>query len=297
METTAEQLIRDKGYDTLSQEELLVVQELCDSEEEFQSMKQFFREMDQLTLAQKTIVSPAIKESLDNIFAAKHPGIRANWSAPAAAETPQAAKVVPLYQRKWARIAAVLLLAAGTLPFWLMVSESEELKTVPSIQTAKNEKAKETAGASSLDKKQENQVDAAPIQTEKQVSGFRTVSQPNFSNDNTDYKSVAEDVSVGTPEMNDTEYPASNYRRFSEPATNAAVTYSFSATPSPAAFGYTSTANAGMVSNKPSNLGMLADLNPEGRTRFQLKYISQSPLAASLDQQPDELLDMLVPAF
>lgn len=294
METTAEQLIRDKGYDALSQEELLVVQELCDSEEEFQSMKQFFREMDQLTLAQKTVVSPAIKESLDNIFAAKHPGIRANWSAPAAAETPQVAKVVPLYQRKWARIAAVLLLAAGTLPFWLIVSESEEMKTVPSVQTAKNEKAKETVRAATPVEKREDGTSIA-VPPKKQTTTFRTVSEPNFQDGDIVYESVAEDVSTPV-EAGKAHVGASSWGS-AEPTNGVTANYAFS-TPAPASFGYTNSKNDGIVANKPSNLGMLADLNPEGRTtRFQLKYIPQSPLAASLDQQPDELLDLLVPAF
>lgn len=304
METTAEQLIRDKSFDALSQEELLVVQELCDSEEEFQSMKQFFREMEQLTLAQKTVVSPSIKESLDNIFAAKHPGIRANWSAPAAAELPHAAKVVPLYQRKWVRIAAVFVLAAGTIPFWLLFSEKEAMKTVPSVQMAKEEKVvqNKTEG-SSVALPEKSKVLSENSSKEVPVMTYRTIAQPHFSDKVGEYKvatagsaSLAEDVAADA-EGNVEAFMGS----VSSPLIAAPpATYSFSN--GTATYGFTANSSApkqdGLLFSKPSsNLGMMADLNPEGRTRFQLKYIPQSPLAASLDQQPDELLDMLVPAF
>src|SRR3989338_6558483 len=103
METSVEQLIKDKTFDSLTSEELVVVQELCESEEEFQTMKQFFQELEGISGVQQTVVNQEIKASLDNVFGAKHPGIRANWTAP---ETVAAAepRIIPMYQRTWFRV-------------------------------------------------------------------------------------------------------------------------------------------------------------------------------------------------
>lgn len=290
METTAEQLIREKGYDALSPEELAVVQELCDSEEEFQSMKQFFGELDQMTGIQQSVVSPAIKESLDSIFAAKHPGIRANWTAPVASEVPQQTKVVPLYQRKWARIAAIFILAMGTVPLWLTIAEKEELSKSSAAQMAKNEVKKEVFSTNGEEKAISGSMNAADEKAadSKAVIVNDLVSAESGAEEA--YKSVSYDLTepVATPELKEvgslsvaTPVLAFDEREFSS-----------------SSMGITShnlTVNG--FTNSAMSPGMLADLNPEGRSRFQLNYVPESPLAASLDKQPDELLDLLVPAF
>lgn len=292
METTAEQLIREKGYDALSPEELAVVQELCDSEEEFQSMKQFFGELDQLTGMQQSVVSPAIKESLDSIFAAKHPGIRANWTAPVTADAPQQAKVVPLYQRKWARIAAIFILAVGTVPLWLTIAEKEELSKSPALQTAKNELKKD--GVSAV-RKEENP-SSTPV-------------DPSVATISVREKAIVNEVTPAAESIEETVAEKAVVYNWI-PSVAAAVPKDDLSISSPivhansgeaSSTDFLGTTSSRLTSNGFSNsgmsTGMLADLNPEGRSRFQLNYVPESPLAASLDKQPEELLDLLVPAF
>jgi hypothetical protein len=110
METTVEQLIKERSYATLTSEELQSVSELCETEEEFQNMKQFFLELESVAASEKTIINPEVKQSLDSIFSAKFPGIHANWTAPETVAAP-AAPIIPLHQRTWVRVAAVGLIS------------------------------------------------------------------------------------------------------------------------------------------------------------------------------------------
>lgn len=109
-----EDIISEKAYSELSEQELLEVAELAANEEEYNQMRRFFESFNtEVQSGYSFEASPAVKESLDNIFMAKHPVIAQDWNKEN--EVAQA-PIIPLYKRRSVQIAAVLLLCLGAAP-------------------------------------------------------------------------------------------------------------------------------------------------------------------------------------
>jgi len=109
-----EDIISEKAYSELSEQELLEVAELAANEEEYNQMKRFFESFaTEVQTGYGFQASPAVKESLDNIFMAKHPVIAQDWNKE---EVTQSAPIIPFYKRRFVQIAAILLLCLGAAP-------------------------------------------------------------------------------------------------------------------------------------------------------------------------------------
>ncbi|HLP54173.1 MAG TPA: hypothetical protein VK151_04055 [Fluviicola sp.] len=262
METSVEQLIKDKSFDSLTGEELVLVQELCENEEEFLTMKQFFQELEGVSFAQKSVVNPEIKASLDNVFGAKHPGIRANWTAPevVVAEEP---RIIPMYQRTWFRVAAILVLIVGTIPFWNLVqTDDKALPKQPEMAKAE-QPALEKFTAPENSGKDETHVVAG--QTNPSVQ--EPVLVASLSDEVTkadDFKAI--EMSAAPPAMASADFRGDVA---SDPVLTA-VTFS--------------------SGREGRNAGLEADLHP-------FDGIQTRANALSLAEEPEDLLDLLVPAF
>lgn len=122
---TVEEIIETKEWDTLTPEEKTQLEELVTSEEEFNQMKTFFSELAPILEAEQMEVSADIKNSLDKVFQAKHPGITQPWEAEQ--EKPKRA-IIPLYSQAWFRIAAVLVLTIGALAYFRHYNLEQEHK-------------------------------------------------------------------------------------------------------------------------------------------------------------------------
>lgn len=263
METSAEQLIKDKTFDSLTSDELVVVQELCETEEEFLSVKQFFQELEGVSMTQQALVNPEIKSSLDNIFASKHPGIRANWTAPEAAVAAEPV-IIPLYQRTWFRIAAILVLVLGTIPFWNMVQTDHE--SLPQLKTAKVDGVSIGREQAPLEKFVANE------DAQKETLAAVTKQQVTTPTKAILVASLDDEVKIADMEMS--AAPANgeiaDYRTISEPVFSAEAVSA-----APVMF---------------SSAGRDADLHPFDAIRTRAN-------ALSLAEEPEDLLDLLVPAF
>lgn len=279
METTVEQLIKERAYASLTSEELQSVSELCETEEEFQNMKQFFLELDGVAASDKTIVNPEVKQSLDSIFSAKFPGIHANWTAPETTAEP-AAPVIPLHQRTWVRVAAVGLLVLGTAPFWNMLRTTDAPKE-QAFQTAKNEtpqaidtrqpeKKTDTVNSNVRDKKTAE----AP-----QIAGLYESDQPASAA--YIYEDVAGDIKVTALDA-------------ASGSLTSGVTYTWTASSLEVnmADGFSLGSHVRPAASSFLSEGKLADLNPNG----YMVLVGENN-ALSLAEQPDDLLDLLSPAF
>lgn len=130
---TFDEIIQTKAYSDLSSNELEIIQELVSSEEEYNEMKSFYAEIDQLAISNREEVSASVKTSLNTVFQAKHPGISQNWNAPVEATEK---KIVPLYNRNLFRAAAVLLLSAGAATLWFSLPEEQLEKSQVTQVTA-----------------------------------------------------------------------------------------------------------------------------------------------------------------
>lgn len=143
---TFDEIIQTKAYSDLTSNELEVIHELVSSEEEYNEMKSFYTGIDQLAISNRAEVSPAVKSSLNSVFQAKHPGISQNWNAPAEVEEK---KIIPLYNRTWFRVAAILVIASGVTTVWVSMSEN---------QLTTNEKTQITASNDSISKEEKKEV-------------------------------------------------------------------------------------------------------------------------------------------
>lgn len=109
---TIEEIIVEKEYNELTQEELTLVAELAENEQEYKAMRSLFAQLEtEIIPDSRMTASAATKQSLDSIFMAKHPVIAQDWKREEAAAGN--GKVIPLYNRMWFRAAAVLLLFSG----------------------------------------------------------------------------------------------------------------------------------------------------------------------------------------
>jgi len=109
---TVEEIIVEKEFNELSQEELTLVAELAENEQEYKAMRSLFAQLESEVIPDSRIMaSAATKQSLDSIFMAKHPVIAQDWKREEEPGTDE--KIVALYNRTWFRAAAVLLLFSG----------------------------------------------------------------------------------------------------------------------------------------------------------------------------------------
>ena len=270
METSVEQLIKDKTFDSLTGEELVLVQELCESEEEFLTMKQFFQELEGVSMVQKSVVNPEIKASLDNVFGAKHPGIRANWTAPEAVVAAEP-RIIPMYQQTWFRVACILVIVLGTIPFWNLVQTDDN--ALPKLETAKAEQP-------ALEKFTANETEG------KETEGKETAVAATKSK-----ASVTTDA-VLVASLNEDEAPADFKAEMEMSAAAPAMSADFrgdGAADGPA-FTASAFSSGHMPGSKTVNAGLQADLHP-------LDGITTRANALSLAEEPEDLLDLLVPAF
>ena len=277
MEAVVEQIIKKRTYGTLSEEERNVVQEWCGSEEEFVQMKQFLLEVDGLAASMRTAPNTEIKKSLDSIFAAKHGGIRANWTSPAeAVAAPVQAPVIPLYQRTWVRAAAVALLVLGTVPFWNLADHEVAHKSQEPVakleepaapagtaqDVATKSKAPVAQPAVNGTIEQEN----AAVADESEIYSalaFKTIAEPSFSAEGY----ASEDKTDADQQNRELEWNGVNEELGAMTKVSAtAGSYSF------------------------TTAGMNADLNPYNKDMAGVS-------AVSMAAQPDELFDFIVPAF
>lgn len=151
MKMSVEEIIQQKAFATLSVEERLDVQELCADELEFNQMKQFLTEMGNITQPIVEAINPSVKTSLDAIFAVKHPAIQSVVATQRVVEV----SIIPLYQRTWFQIAALLVIIGGVVPFWSVISMQTPMnkedslaklelpvqKEIKSEETTSNEKS------------------------------------------------------------------------------------------------------------------------------------------------------------
>lgn len=141
---TFDEIIQTKAYSDLTPAELEIIRELVSSEQEYNEMKGFYTEINQLSVSSREEISPSVKSSLNSIFQSKHPGIQQNWSAPVS--EPEETKVIPLYNRNWFRVAALLVVSAGVATIWISAPENRSLQeedSIGSTQMAQTAPAKE----------------------------------------------------------------------------------------------------------------------------------------------------------
>lgn len=119
---TVEDIIIEKDYAQLSQEELILVGELVDSEQEYNEMKAFFNSIN--TIEVNETINPEIKSSLNSIFQSKHPGIHQNWKAAVEVAKP----VIPIYRKTWFQVAALLVLIFGIVTIWMKSTPELEMQ-------------------------------------------------------------------------------------------------------------------------------------------------------------------------
>ena len=120
---TVEEIIVEKEYAELTNDELALVAELAENEQEYKTMRSLFIQMDAEILEETSeIASPEIKSSLDSIFMAKHPVIASDWKKEE--EKEDEPKIVPLYNRNWFRVAAILLLCSGVSYMYINTDKS-----------------------------------------------------------------------------------------------------------------------------------------------------------------------------
>ncbi len=146
---TFDEIIQTKAYSDLTPAELEIIRELVSSEQEYNEMKGFYTEINHLSVSSREEVSPSVKSSLNSIFQAKHPGIQQNWSAPVS--EPEEAKVIPLYNRNWFRVAALLVVSAGVATIWISTPENKLMEN-DSIGTPQMAETKTSANEESTAK-------------------------------------------------------------------------------------------------------------------------------------------------
>ena len=273
METNVEQLIKDRSYGSLSHEELQAVEEWCASEQEFQQMKLLLQETAFLSSAMAIDPSPEIKKSLDAVFSAKHPGAHAGWSAQQQAVTPAPAPVIPLYRKTWFRVAAVAVLFLGTIPFWQLSDAEMKPQNRPEMAQLETAKPEEKTASS-------------PAETTSETPSSETLQTVHAVPDGA--MSVESDMAIAPAPveiMNDEVMPvaADSYTRYytvAKPSFDGdAISDDF-------------TMDKSAETATFSSMGRNADLDP-----YSTMAKRNESRAISLAQQPNDMLDLLVPAF
>jgi hypothetical protein len=148
MEKELEQLIINNEYYALNAEEKASLAEWCANEDEFLQLKQVFMHLEGLSAANTFVPKRETKQSLDNLFAAKHQkSNRVIWLNGLGAVF--YSKEKPLYQRPLAYAAAIGIIVLFTTPF--LFDNTETGKT----ELAEVQQEQQKSFAKSANKKQE----------------------------------------------------------------------------------------------------------------------------------------------
>lgn len=164
---SVEELIETKTWSELSSDERALLADLASNEEEFYQAKSFFEQLEPLVSASQKEVSPAIKSSLNQVFQVKHPGITQTWEASNAEAIEK--KIIPLYQRGWFRIAAILLIGSSfSIFFWKTSVQETKAKTEIAFE---NKETKQTSSNASFNSSEKNK-DSRKIDAESTINKF-----------------------------------------------------------------------------------------------------------------------------
>jgi hypothetical protein len=137
MEKELEQLILNNEYYTLNAEEKASLAEWCANEDEFLQLKQVFGQLEGLHAANAFVPKQETKQSLDDLFAAKHQkSNRIIWLNGLGAAL--YSKEKPLYQRPLVYAAAIGIIALLTTPFLFDNTQ----KTKPALAEVQEEQQK-----------------------------------------------------------------------------------------------------------------------------------------------------------
>lgn len=316
---TFDEIIQTKAYSDLNSNELEIIRELVSSEEEYNEMKSFYTEIDQLAISGREEVSVSVKSSLNSVFLAKHPGISQNWNAPEAASE----KTIPLYNRTIFRVAALLVLSAGVITVWVSMSENN---------LEKDSKAEITAKMDSVPLEEQK----APAVEKKEFPLNDAESQKDFTAASDVPKDENADQSVtimSNATQSSTASSANTYNWSIEKETDKAKTYKITTSSnaaSPSSGTYSTKVSFGNVAAKTgttyfaapavkpgkqaagtsqkkssddqtstmTKAGLNADLNPD---QGEVSYLMRTGAESTKDYKPSikttDLLTLIEPSF
>ena len=139
MERDVIDIVKEKEFIELSDTERAELGELCSSEEEFNQMKAMFASIGAISWSNPTPRAET-KESLDHLFAQKHPKAAPIWyNAPLAVVAP---KHKPFYRQPLVQAAAVGLLIFLAYPFVksnVMTSDTAQVAVLEKENTSSSE--------------------------------------------------------------------------------------------------------------------------------------------------------------
>jgi hypothetical protein len=128
-----EHIIANKSYLELNQDEYTLVQELASNEEEYNQLKGFFANMNELKTNESQVISTNRKANLDKLYTEKHPVYTHSISTQS---SPQ--QSIPLYKQNWMRAASVLLLLSG-IAAWFLYNPIQHKDAVSMAKVEQNE--------------------------------------------------------------------------------------------------------------------------------------------------------------
>ncbi|WP_300666482.1 hypothetical protein [Fluviicola sp.] len=264
---TFDEIIQTKAYSDLTPAELEVIRELVSSEQEYNEMKGFYTEINQLSVSSREEVSPAVKSSLNAVFQSKHPGIHQNWSAPVS--EPQEVKVIPLYNRNWFRVAALLVVSAGVATIWISAPESKQLMEKDSIGSTQMAQT------------------AAPA---KEESTAKVETKKKFPIEESDSRKYTASSTIVSPENQNFKSPANEDETRSDRETTS-LDYELRASNSVVSFSNPPKADQmkeEITTDSFAKAGMDADLNP---------WSNMKKSAESGEISTNDLLSLIEPSF
>lgn len=286
---TFDEIIQTKAYSDLTSSELEVIRELVSSEEEYNEMKSFYANIDQLAITEREEVPASVKTSLNSVFQAKHPGISQNWNAPA--EAVEEKKIVPLYNRTLFRAAALLVLSAGAATIWFALPENKEIGKNQTELTASSDsspftKAKEQKESATTDKEE------FPINTGEESSREFTAAAEVPIDELADQQN--EEIAF-EKEVTTTKWT------LAEKSAEQSSVGNYSASPSSPITSYSFNTNKALKEdtkdkgNSFTTAGMDADLNPDGFGRIYQKEARAKQAESGISTT--DLLSLIEPSF
>lgn len=164
-------IVKEKEFIELSAAERAELGELCSSEEEFNQMKAMFASISAMDWSNPAPKAET-KESLDHLFAQKHPKAAPVWyNAPLAVLAP---KEKPFYRQPLVQAAAVGLLIFLTYPF-----VKSNVMTSDTTQIAQLNEEKTPSESKELAKEKEDKTIEADVYKETEVSEMRDGGREN----------------------------------------------------------------------------------------------------------------------
>jgi hypothetical protein len=270
---TFDEIIQTKAYSDLTSQELEVIQELVSSEEDYNEMKSFYAEINTLAISSREETSSSIKSSLNSVFQAKHPGISQNWSAPSEVVEPQ---IIPLYNRTWFRVAALLVLSAGVITIWTSFSDNQLVDAATPQLTASTDSVSEEGKIEPVSKEK---FPITSVDTKQFTASSRVITDEESKNSEGFFKGTFSSESVST--------------NTAAPKMDASVNYSVSAedySTRPKADQKFKKQEEEILIDGLSKVGMDADLNPSGKSMRSTK--EYKPAISTTD-----LLSLIEPSF